>query len=164
MLKILAFLQNEPWKKEDSDSCFDVTMGSYDGGELCEFIDIYLLSQPCTIISKNDCGLCRNDGSMIQEYINGQQIDQLRKKIIKIFKEIGFKIDIETNLEIVNFLDMTFNLINGSYKPYKKPNDTLLYINKNSNHPPQIIKKYQNQSTTDYAKILQMLRFFMHQK
>ena len=36
---------------------------------------------------------------------------------------------------------MTFNLINGSYKPYKKPNDTLLYINKNSNHPPQIIKK-----------------------
>ena len=67
---------------------------------------------------------------MIQEYINGQQIDQLRKKIIKIFKEIGFKIDIETNLEIVNFLDMTFNLINGSYKPYKKPNATLLYINK----------------------------------
>ena len=36
---------------------------------------------------------------------------------------------------------MTFNLINGSYKPYKKPNDTLLYINKNSNHPPQITKK-----------------------
>ena len=78
---------------------------------------------------------------MIQEYINGQQIDQLRKKIIKIVKEIGFKIDIETNLKIVNFLDMTFNLINVSYKPYKKPVDTLLYINKNSNHPPQIIKK-----------------------
>ena len=63
---------------------------------------------------------------MIQEYINGQQIDQLRKRIIKIVKETGFKIDIETNLKIVNFLDMTFNLINGSYKPYKKPNDTLL--------------------------------------
>ena len=37
---------------------------------------------------------------------------------------------------------MTFNMINGSYKPSKKPNDTLLYINKNSNHPPQIIKKF----------------------
>ena len=82
-----------------------------------------------------------DDGLMIQEYINGQQIDQLRKKFVKIFKEIGFKIDIETNLKIVNFLDMTFNLINDSYKPYKKPNETLLYINKNSNHPPQIIKK-----------------------
>ena len=58
-----------------------------------------------------------------------------------IFKEIGFKIDIETNLRIVNFLDMTCNLINGSYKPYKKPNGLLLYINKILNHLPQIIKK-----------------------
>ena len=68
---------------------------------------------------------------MIQEYINGRQIDQLRKKIIKIFKENGFKTDIETNLKIVDFLDLTFNLINSSYKPYKNPNDTPLYINKN---------------------------------
>ena len=116
-------------------------MGSYDGEELCEFIAIYLLSQLCTIISKNIYGLYRDDGLMIHKYINGQQIDQLRQNIIKIFKEIGSKIDIETNLEIDNFLDMTFNLINGSYKLYKKPNDTLLYINKKSNHPPQVIKK-----------------------
>ena len=102
---------------------------------------------------------------MIQEYINGQQIDQLQKKTIKIFKEIGFKIDFEANLKIVNFLDMTFNLINGSSKSYQKSNDTLLYINKNSNHTPQIIKKNcQKQSTTDYTEILQMQRFFMHQK
>ena len=116
-------------------------MGSYDGGELCELINIYLLSQLCTIISKSDCGLYRDDDLIIQEYINGQQIDHLCKNITKNFTEIGFKIDIETNLEIVDFLDITFNLINGSCKPYKKPNDTLLYINKNSNHPPQIIKK-----------------------
>ena len=128
-------------KEKDSDSCFNVTMGSYDGGELWEIISIYLLSQLCTIISKNDCGLYRDDDLMIQEYKNCQQIDQLRKKIIKIFKETGFEIDIEANLKIVNFLDTTFNLINGSYKPYKKPNDTLLYINNNSNHSLQIIKK-----------------------
>ena len=36
---------------------------------------------------------------------------------------------------------MTFNLINRSYKPYKNPIETLLYINKNSNHPLQMIKK-----------------------
>ena len=100
---------------------------------------IFIITATCH--NQQECGLYRDDGLMIQEYINGQQIDQLRKKIIKIVKEIGFKIDIETNLKIVNFLDMTFNLINVSYKPYKKPVDTLLYINKNSNHPPQIIKK-----------------------
>ena len=98
----------------------------YDGTEIYGFIGIYLLSQLCTIINKNNCGLYKDDGLMIQKYINGQQIDQLCKKIIKIFKEIGFKIDTETNLKIVDFLHVTFNLINGSYKPYKKPNDALL--------------------------------------
>ena len=53
---------------------------------------------------------------------------------MKIFKEIGFKFDIKRNLEIVDFLDITFNLMNSSYKPYKKPNNVVLYINKNSNH------------------------------
>ena len=124
---VFLFYKKEPWKKKGSDSCFDVTMGIYDGAELCEFIGIYLLSQLFTIISRNGCRLYRYDGLMIKEYINGQQIDQLRKKTVKVFKEIGFKIDIETNSKIVDFLDMTFNLINGSYKPYKKPNETLLY-------------------------------------
>ena len=77
-------------------------MGSYDSVEICEFTGIYLLHLR-TIISTSDCGFYRDDGLMIQEYINGQQIDQLRKNITKIFKEIGFKIDIETNLKTVDF-------------------------------------------------------------
>ena len=40
----------------------------------------------------------------------------------------------------MNFLDVTFNLDSGVYKPYMKPNDTLLYVNKNSNHPPSILQ------------------------
>ena len=63
------------------------------------------------------------------------------KNIIKTFKDIGFVIDVETNLKIFDFLDITFNLNNGTYRPYKKPNDLLLYINKSSNHPPQIINQ-----------------------
>ena len=62
------------------------------------------------------------------------------KNVIKIFKDINFTIDVETNLKIVDFLDITFNLNNDVYRPYKKPND-LLYINKSSNHPPQIINQ-----------------------
>ena len=57
-----------------------------------------------------------------------------------MFKEIGFKIEIETNLKIVNFLDVTFNLADSTYRPYRKPNDNLLYIHTSSNHPPQVIK------------------------
>ena len=46
---------------------------------------------------------------MKQEYINDQPIDQLRKKIVRIFKEIGFRIDIKTNLKFFDFLEVTFN-------------------------------------------------------
>ena len=38
-------------------------------------------------------------------------------------------------------MDVTFNLLNGTYKPYKKPNDQLFYVNTSSNHTPQIIKQ-----------------------
>ena len=46
-----------------------------------------------------------------------------------------------TNSNLVDFLVITFNLNNGIHKPYKKPNDALLYTNKSSNHPPQIINQ-----------------------
>ena len=54
------------------------------------------------------------------------------------------KITITTNLKIVNFLDVTFNLCTGKYQPYNKPNDTPTYINVNSNLPPNIIKVLPN--------------------
>ena len=118
-----------------------MTIDSYDGAEIFELVGIYILTRLATIIKKSDCGLYRDDGLVIIRNVNGQQIDRTRKNINKIFKDIGFGIDIETNLKVVDFLDITFNLNNGIYKPYKKPNDRLLYINKSSNHPSQIINQ-----------------------
>ena len=43
-------------------------------------------------------------------------------------------------MKIVNKLDVTFNLKNGLYYPYRKPNDQPQYINTKSSHPPRIIK------------------------
>ena len=65
----------------------------------------------------------------------------MRKNNIKTFEDIGFAIDVETNLKIVDFLGTTFNLNNGTNRPYKKPNDLSLYIDKSSNHPLQIINQ-----------------------
>ena len=93
------------------------------------------------LINKKYCGLYRDDGLLILRNVNGQQSDRMRKNIIKIFKDIGFTIDVETNLNIADFLHITFNLNNSTYRPYKKPNDLLSYINQSSNHPPQIINQ-----------------------
>ena len=73
--------------------------------------------------------------------VNGQKMDRVRKNVIKIFKEVAFKIEIQTHLKIVDFLDMTFSLANGTYRPYKKANESLSYINTSSKHPPQVIKQ-----------------------
>ena len=82
-------------------------------------------------------GLYRGDGLFILRKINKQQTDKIRKKIISILKSINFKIEIVTNLTEVDFLDVTFNLENNTYRPYKKPNDKLIYTDVSSNHPPQ---------------------------
>ena len=51
------------------------------------------------------------------------------------------KIEIKYNLQIVDYLDVTLNLTDGTRKPYRKPNDESMYIHKRSNHPPNIIKQ-----------------------
>ena len=42
------------------------------------------------------------------------------------------------------FFDVTLNLQNSTYRPYKKPNVNLLYCHSSSNDPPQIIKELPN--------------------
>ena len=116
-------------------------MGSYDGAEICELVVIYLLSLLANIIDENNSGLYRDDELISLRNVNGQKMNRVRKNVIKTFKEIGFKIEIQTHLKIVYFLDVTFNLANGTYRPYKKANDSLLYINTSSNHPPQVNKQ-----------------------
>ena len=44
-------------------------------------------------------------------------------------------------MKVVNYLDVTFNLSDGTYKPYTKPNNEIKYIHKNSNHPPSVIRQ-----------------------
>ena len=139
--KSLLFGNNEAWKKKQEESCFDVTMRSFDGAEVCKLVGICILCSLVKLINKEDYGFYRDDELFILRNVNSQQLDRKSKNIIKTFKDIGFAIDVETNLKTLDFLDITFNLNNGTYRPYKKPNDLLLYINKSSNHPPQIINQ-----------------------
>ena len=136
--KSLLFYENEAWKKICADTTFDVTMGSYDCAELCELIKIYIQSLLINILLKDNMGLYRDDGLFILRKINKQQTDRVRKKIINIFKNLDFKIETVTNLTEVDFLDVTFNLEDNTFRPYKKPNDKLTYIVVSSNRPPQI--------------------------
>ena len=59
----------------------------------------------------------------------------------KIFKENALDITVSYSLHITNFLDVTFDLKSGTYYPYRKQNNEILYIHKQSNHPPSLIKQ-----------------------
>ena len=48
--------------------------------------------------------------------VNRKNMDQIRKKFIKIFKEIDFKTEIKANLKSVDVSDVTFNLTNGTFQ------------------------------------------------
>ena len=102
-------------KKKNSDNCFDVTMGSYDGAKVCELVGALVLSILANSIPKRNSGLYRDDGLILVRNEKGRKTDRIKKEVTKIFKEIGFKIEIKTDLKVVDFLDITFNLSNDTY-------------------------------------------------
>ena len=109
-------------------------MGSKNGAEICELTGIYIFSQVSNLVSREDSGLYWDEGMILLRNTNRQLTERIRKNVIKLFKEIGVKNEIVTNLKTVNFLDVTFNLTNSKYTPYRKPNDNLLYIHTYSNN------------------------------
>jgi len=135
--KSLFFINSNAWIKKDN-SLFDVTMGSYDGAEL---VSLFILNDLGSTCGKENIGLYRDDGLAELKDTMGRRADRIRKDITRHFKTHGLNITIQTNLKIVNFLDVTFNLNNGTYYPYRKPNDHPLYNNVESNHPPNITKQ-----------------------
>ena len=138
--KSLLFKNGDAWMKRDKDGAFDVTMGSYDGAEVCELVGVFLLNRFSPIIDNESVGLYRDDGLAAVRRTSGHDADAMRKRIIKIMKQYGLRITIESNLRSANFLDVTFDLPSGRFFPFRKPNDRPLYINKASNHPPSILR------------------------
>ena len=136
--KSLLFTNHEVWIKKN-ESLFDVTMGSFDGAEICELVGLYLLYNMKSEFPELNCGLYRDDGLAYVENISGPQSDRLRKNVIQYFNLHGLQITIDINLTQVNFLDVTLDLKSEKYWPFRKPNDQPLYVNKSSNHPPSII-------------------------
>ena len=136
--KSLLFSDSSTWTKKDG-KVFDVTMGSFDGAEICELVGLLLLKLLSSEFSKDLIGLYRDDGLAALE-LSGPQSDRARKDIIRIFKDCGLKVTVETLLKQTDFLDVTLDLPTGRYWPFRKPNDTPLYIHAKSNHPPSIIK------------------------
>ena len=116
-------------------------MGSSDGAEICKLVGLFNLNKLSNIIPTKDLGLYCNNGLAVLRNKSGNEMDQTRKNVIKVFQEIELNITAEINLLQTDFLDVTFNLISEKFFPYQKPNHHSIYINNQSNHSPSIRKQ-----------------------
>ena len=66
------------------------------------------------LIDKKDIGLYRDDGLGLMGKIGGPEIERRKKKIIQIFKKYGLDITVGTKLKEVDYLDIEFDLNNGT--------------------------------------------------
>ena len=128
--------------KKQNDSLFDVTMGSFDGAKVCELVGLYILNSIATKFGKDRVGLYRDDGLILIRGTSARLADKTRKELHELFsKEFDLKITAEITHQPVNFLDITLNLCDDNYLPYRKPNNDPLFIDRRSNHPPLITKQ-----------------------
>ena len=69
----------KPWTKLNSLDGFDVTMGSYDGAEVCELVGLFILDTLNKQLDTGNICLYRDDGLMLMKNSNGSKADNIRK-------------------------------------------------------------------------------------
>ena len=138
--KLLLFNNGKTWIKQQNNSLFDVTMGSFDGAEVCELIGLFILNSLAKKYGKDRVCLYRDDGLILLRGTSARLADKARKDLHQLFDEFQLKITAEITHQSVNFLDITLNLNDESYQPYRNPNNEPLFIDSHSNHPPSITK------------------------
>ena len=86
-------------------------MGNYDGAEIYELVGFYMLSVLGKVNGVENVGLYMDDRLACLHKINGPGSDKIRKDIVRTFREnFGLNIIITTNLKVINFLDVIFDL------------------------------------------------------
>ena len=161
--KSLLFDENDTWTKKQS-GLFDVTMGAYDGQEVCELVGTYMLSLISEKYNKKDFGLYRDDRLGVVKNKSGLEREKIKKNIQKIFKENKVDIVIKCNMKLVNYLDVTLDLNNSNYKPYT--NQIMKYyisIKIQTTHSASLIKS-PNQLRKEFPPYHLMKPYLTNQK
>ena len=70
-------------------------MGCFDGAEVCKLVDTYILNQLQHTFQHHSVGLYRDDDLAVVKGLSGPEIERMKKRIIKMFKDCGLKITIK---------------------------------------------------------------------
>ena len=78
--KSFLFNDQQTWVKRES-GLSDVTMGAYNGAEVCELVGNYLLYELSKLFEKKDIGLYRDDGLGAFKNKSGPESEKIKKSI-----------------------------------------------------------------------------------
>ena len=58
---------NKTWEKINSKNLFNISMGSFNGAEICDLVGLFLLNEinKSNIFNHNEFGLYRDDGMAV---------------------------------------------------------------------------------------------------
>ena len=133
-------------KKENPD--FSVEQGSLDSAEVSELVGLYILHKVTSVLPREHVGIYRDDMLFVLKATrraHGRNCELMGQKLSRLFNEwFDLRITWEANLQVVNYLDISLNFQDGSYRPYRKDDSVPVYIHKDSNHPPHIKKGLVN--------------------
>ena len=122
------------------ESCL-MLLWAHTTAPICELVGIFKLFKFQQLNKIKNFDLYRDDGLAVVKNMSGPQLEKVKKEMQVLFKKFGLNLIIECNKTTVDYLDITLNLLDGTYKPYQKPENTLQHFHKESNHPPYIIKQ-----------------------
>ena len=77
------------WTKKEIKKQFDVSMGAFDGAEVCELIGLYIISIINESINFESIGLYRDDGLAVSKSETGSESERMRKRLIKTLQDNG---------------------------------------------------------------------------
>ena len=85
--------------KKDS-GLFDVAMGAFEGAEVCELIDNFLLHKLSKKYKRKNLALYHDDGLAIFKNVNGPDPEKIKKHFCKLFIDHDLELTIQCNRKI----------------------------------------------------------------
>ena len=150
--RTLLYYEDRIWIKKGDGVNFDTPIGAFDVAEICELVGCVLLYNINKIVNPYRHGLYRGDCLIIVDKSTPIKCDDISKRLHRLFNEFGFKFEIQTDLNIADYLDITLNLYHRTVSPFRKKNQDLQYVNMWSNHPSQVFKHIPKGITVNAAR------------
>ena len=84
--KSTIFYKNQTWEKINTSNLFNVSMGSYNGAEVCNMVGLFMLNdiEKTNIFQNNELGIYKDDGLAVIQSKSPRTAENTAKTLHRI--------------------------------------------------------------------------------